>query len=80
VVKGSTTDNISPTSIRFRVRAPKSSAYGSWASVQLGGDQTTKNWQRSISLSRKGARRVQIQAIDAESNASTVQTVTLTRQ
>jgi hypothetical protein len=79
-VKGSATDNINPTSIRFRVRAPNASAYGSWASVQLGGDQRTKNWQRSISLSRKGVWRVQVQALDGENNASTIQTVTLTRQ
>jgi hypothetical protein len=80
VVKGSATDNISPTSIKFRMRAPNASAYGSWTSIPLGGEQRTKNWQRSISLSRKGAWRVQVQAFDAESNASTVQTVTLTRQ
>jgi hypothetical protein len=80
VVKGSTTDNISPTSIRFRMRAPNASAYGSWTSILLGGEERTKNWRRSISLSRKGAWGVQVQAFDAESNASTVQTVTLTRQ
>jgi hypothetical protein len=80
VLKGSVTDNINPTSIRFRVRAPNASAHGSWASVRLGGDQRTKNWQRSISLPRKGVWRVQVQALDGENNASTIQKVTLTRR
>jgi hypothetical protein len=80
LLKGSVTDNINPTIIKFRVRAPNASAYGSWESVRLAGDQRTKNWQRSISLPRKGDWRVQVQALDGENNASTIQTVTLTRR
>lgn len=80
LLKGSVTDNITATSIRFRVRSPNASAYGNWASVNLGGDSKTKSWQRTINLSRKGAWRVQVQALDGEQNASTIQTITLTRQ
>ena len=80
VLKGSVTDNINATSVRFRVRGPKASTYGNWDSVNLGGDSKTKSWQRTISLARKGAWRVQVQALDGEQNASTVQTITLTRQ
>lgn len=80
LLKGSVTDNINATRIRFRVRPPNASAYGNWASVNLGGNSKTKSWHRAISLSRKGTWRVQVQALDGEQNASTVQTITLTRQ
>lgn len=80
LLRGSVTDNINATSIRFRVRPPNASAYGNWASVNLGGNSKTKSWHRAISLSRKGTWRVQVQALDGEQNASTVQTITLTRQ
>ena len=83
VLKGEVTDNINPTSIRFRTQPPNRTTdgpYGAWASVTLSGDLKTKGWQQSVSLTSKGIWRIQIQALDGEQNASAVQTVTLTRQ
>ena len=80
VLKGEVTDNINPTSMRFRTQPPNSTTYGAWASVTLSGDLKTKGWARSIGLTSKGIWRIEIQALDGEKNVSTVQTVALTRQ
>ena len=80
VLKGEVTDNINPTSMRFRTQQPNSTTYGAWASVTLSGDLKTKGWARSIGLTSKGIWRIEIQALDGEKNVSTVQTVALTRQ
>lgn len=79
-MRGSVTDNIEPTSVRFRARAPGSPSFGNWAPLSLAGSGQTKNWQRAFNLSLRGAWQIQVQAFDGEQNASTVQTITLTRQ
>jgi hypothetical protein len=79
-ITGSVTDDVSPTRLSFRIQAPGSADYGPWTSVSLAGGQTTKNWQRLIALPSKGVWHVEVQAFDGANNASTVQTIELTRQ
>jgi len=79
VIKGTTSDNISPTSIKYKIKTPASSAYGNWITGSLTGSGTSKNWEQSISLSSKGIWLVQFQVFDAVQNASAIKTVTLTK-
>jgi uncharacterized membrane protein len=89
LLKGSATDNATPTRAQFRIRAPGKRSYGKWASVdlpaqppahQMSAWPKTKNWSRKITLSRRGNWSVQIRALDARNNASAIKTVSIIRR
>jgi hypothetical protein len=78
-LKGSVTDNITPTKINFHVKPPNTSTYGNWETVTLSGGAQTKNWERSVNLGTKGSWLIQIQPFDAEGNGGVIQTITITK-
>ena len=77
---GTAADNVTPTHVQIRIRAP-GRGYGSWATVGLsGGSAKTKNWSRIVTVNRKGNWSIQIRALDARKNASTIKTVLIVRR
>jgi hypothetical protein len=79
IVRGTVTDDRSPTSIRFRVLPPGASAFGKWTSANLAGSNRTKNWTRRLTLATRGSWLIEIQAFDGQGNGSEVTAVTMNR-
>lgn len=77
---GRAVDNVTPTHVQIRIRAP-GRGYGNWATVSLsGGSAKTKNWSRIVTVNRKGNWSIQIRALDARKNASAIRTVSIIRR
>lgn len=80
-LRGTAADNVTPTRVQFRLRAPGSKRYGSWATVNLAkGSAKTKSWTRVVALNKKGSWLVQIRALDGRNNASASRAITITRR
>jgi hypothetical protein len=80
-LRGLATDNVSPTRILFRTKAPGRRAFGAWSAVNLTADSATrKAWSVPLALPRLGNWVVQIYAVDSSGNASATSTVRIRRK
>lgn len=80
VLRGTASDDIAPTAVQFRVKAPGSPDYGAWATVRLPGRAAkSKLWRRTVVLPSSGIWTVDVRALDASGNTSAIRTVTITR-
>jgi len=79
-LRGTAKDNVSPTKVEFRIKAPNKKSYGSWRPVNLGGSAATKNWSYKVALSLKGNWTVEVRSRDRANNTSTTRRVTIRRQ
>jgi hypothetical protein len=68
-------DDVNPTLIRFRTKAPGARDYSPWIEENLGGRRTVKRWTRPVELLFEGVWTFQFLAFDASGNRSDVRTV-----
>jgi hypothetical protein len=73
-------DDIGPTRLGHRVRAPGKKNFGAWTYVSLSGDTTTQAWSQRLILKKKGNWRIEVQAFDASSKASAIRSVRVKRK
>lgn len=77
---GTATDNVTPTQLQIRTRAP-GRGYGNWVTASLSsGSAKTKNWSHFVTVNSKGNWTVQIRAIDGRKNASAITTISIVRR
>ncbi len=81
VVKGLSTDNVSPATLQVRVWPPNTAGFGVWQPVKLGGAAKFKQWTYRLPMqSAKGEWRMQIRVADAAENTSSSVAVSITRK
>jgi len=66
-------------SMKYRIKAPGSKRFFSWTSRGLGKDENNE-WSTELRLTKRGRWQVQIQAFDADGNASEVRSLTIRRR
>jgi len=76
-LRGTVTDNISPSSLRLQIKKPGQAAYGPWLNVPMVGGGASKTWTQLVQLPAEGVWSVRLQAADAAGNKSSYRVVTL---
>jgi hypothetical protein len=75
-LRGTTSDNVRPTRLEYRVQPPAGN-YTKWQRGTLTGTGKSRSWSQAVDLPTEGAWRVQVRVADAAGNRSVVVTRTI---